>query len=131
MAKLKILFVDDEESMRKVMDIRIRSWGYDMLEASDGKEAISSLRNKKPDVVILDYMMPGMDGIATLKRIRRINPKIAVIMFTAYPDEAVMEGVEKLKVSAFIPKLSIYSDSHAALEGAIHLVEKAIRKKEQ
>jgi CheY-like chemotaxis protein len=128
MAKLKILFVDDEESMRKVMDIRIKSWGYNMIEASGGRQAIGFLKTQKPDLIILDYMMPEMDGVATLKKIRKINSRIPVIMFTAYPDEEVIEGTEKLGVSAFIPKLSIYSDADAALKEAIYLVEKKMQK---
>ena len=77
----------------------------------------------KPDIVILDYMMPGMDGIATLKEIRKLNKKIPVIMFTAYPMEKAIDAAIKLKVSTFVPKFSAYVDIEKALRSALKIAE--------
>ena len=128
MARLKILLVDDETDFRKTMGAIIEGWGYDLIEAPNGKEAIDALKKEKPAIIILDYLMPGMDGIVTLKEIRGIDKKIPVIMFTAHPDIKVIEGSGNLGVSAFIPKLSVHSDTQFALKTAIDMVEKKLKK---
>jgi len=111
----KILLVDDEAGILEVVGVRIRSWGYELLEAKNGKEAIGIVKAKKADLVVLDYMLPDMDGIAVLKEIRKINKKIPVIMFTAYPNPTAMYEAENLGISAYVAKLSISSDDTQAL----------------
>ena len=90
MADKLILVVDDERDFLKIISSRIESWGYKVISVSSGSDAITLIKDKKPDIVILDYMMPEMDGIATLKKIRHIDKKLPVIMFTAYPNETTM-----------------------------------------
>lgn len=92
MAKIKILLVDDEVDLLELMSKRIESWGYDLIVATNGKEALDMLKSEEPDIIVLDYMMPDMDGVATLKKIRAMHNKIPVIMFTAFPDEKSIEG---------------------------------------
>lgn len=127
MDRLKILLVDDEPDFLETMGSIIKGWGYDLIAAADGKEAIDAVMAKKADIVILDYMMPEMDGVTTLKKIREIDDKIPVIMFTAHPDTKTMKGTEKLGVSAFIPKLSTFSDVQSSLKAVIEMVEKKIK----
>ncbi len=129
MAEFKILLVDDEKDFLKIMGERIKSWGYEVIEASTGAEGMEAFRAKRPDVVILDYMMPGMDGITTLKEIRKLDKKVAVIMFTAHPEAKAMEGARKLNVGAFIPKLSAYTDTQNLLRAAIQMIEKKSGRK--
>ena len=124
--KLKILVVDDEPSMLQILSLRISGWGYDLITAVNGSEAINALINKKPDIIVLDYYLPGMDGIATLQKIREIDDKIAVIMFTAYPNTDALKWSEKLNVSAFIPKLSAYSDATSSLKAVIEMAVKRL-----
>jgi CheY-like chemotaxis protein len=124
----KILLVDDEAEFLELMALCIKEWGYDLITALSGKEAIEALKKKNPDIIVLDYIMPGMDGVATLKEMRKINSTIPVIMFTAYPDKRSICGVEKLGVSAYIPKLSSYSDAHTALKTALHMAEDKLNK---
>jgi len=121
---MKILLVDDEQDFRETMGAIIEGWGYDVIDISSGKEAIDAVMGKNPDIVILDYMMPDMDGIATLREIREIDDKIPVIMFTAHPDIKVIKGTEKLGVSAFIPKLSTFSDVQSSLKAVIEMLKK-------
>jgi len=127
MAK-KILLVDDEADFLEVVGERIRSWGYDCLYASNGKEALDAVRSKKPDMVILDYIMPVMDGVATLKEIRNIDDSLPVVMLTAHPDIKVIKGAEKLGVGAFIPKMSPYQSMQGALRSAINMALKVPSK---
>jgi len=129
MAKRKVLLVDDEANFAKLIGERIRTWGYDVLESLSGEEAVSILKNKKPDIMILDYRMPEKDGLSTLKEVRKVNKTIPVVMFTAYPDEKSIVESEKLGISAYIPKLSVYSDSQESLKSAIMLAEKNIKKR--
>ena len=124
MAKLKILLVDDEPDFVELIGMRILEWGYDFLKAFNGREAIESVKNKKPDIVILDYVMPMMDGVSTLKEIRKLDRKVPVIMFTNYPDMKAIANTKKLGISAFIPKLSVYPDVLTSLRSTIEMIEK-------
>jgi len=128
MSKLKVLFADDEADFREIISSRIRSWGYDLITASDGKESLDAVKSQAPDIIILDYMMPDMTGVEVLKEIRKAGLKTPVIMFTAYPDDKMMEETEKLGVSAFIPKLSKYVDTQVALKSALSMIEKSVTK---
>lgn len=128
MAKIKVLLVDDEMDFLELMGVRIRGWGYDLIEATNGKEAIEAVMNKNPDMVILDYMMPEMDGVVTLKEIRKFNKEIPVVMFTAHPDKKSIVGTEQLGVYAYIPKLSVYQDVQATLKSIINTIEKKLNK---
>jgi len=130
MSKLRVLLVDDEKDFLDVLGRRIESWGYEVICALGGKEALEVIDNKKADLVILDYMMPGMDGIKTLEEIRKTNGKIPVVMFTAHLEEKVIKGTERLRVSAFIPKLSAYSDSQGALKTTLDIHRKLLNKEE-
>jgi len=127
MSKVKVLLVDDELDFLEVLGVRVRSWGYDVLVASSGKEAIEALKNN-PDIVILDYLMPEMDGVQTLREIRKISNKIQVVMFTAHADGSAMADTEKLGVYAFIPKLSFYQDAQATLKSVIDTIAKKLNK---
>ena len=130
MKNLQILLVDDEPDFLQIMGSLITGWGYDLVTASDGMEALDVIKENKPDIVVLDYMMPKMDGVATLKEIRKADEKLPVIMFTAYPDVKIIKGTEKLGISAFIPKLSIYSNATSSLKTAIEMLARNICKKE-
>ena len=122
MGKRKVLLIDDEQDLLTVIGLTIESWGYEVITASSGKDGIEALKNQNPDIVILDYLMPEMDGIATLKEIRKINTKIPVIMFTAHPEGLPLKGAENLKINAFVPK----SSPESILKTTITMVEKKI-----
>ncbi|MDP2941182.1 MAG: response regulator [Candidatus Omnitrophota bacterium] len=126
MAKLNVLVVDDDKLFLDTIGDWIKSWGHTTAVASSGQEAIDAVKNNKFDVIILDYIMPEMDGVAALKEIRKIDSKVAVIMFTGYPDErSVSEGC-KLGISSYIPKLNDVVNVHSVLEAALDLIEKKL-----
>lgn len=128
MDKIKVLIVDDDVDYMNLMKERIGSWGYEIILAQNGKEALSLIKEKLPDIVILDYLMPDMDGTAVLKQIRKFDKKLAVIMFTAHADVKNIKGASDLGVSAFIPKLSTYSsDIQETLRSALDMLEKKIK----
>ena len=84
--KSRILVVDDEEALRTVLSSELSSGGYDVTTASDGDEAIASVKNKKFDLVLLDIKMPKVDGFEVLKFIKKNFPAIRVIMLTGFAD---------------------------------------------
>ncbi|TNF47141.1 response regulator [bacterium] len=81
-----ILVVDDEESIRLLYKEELQEDGYRVILASDGEEALRTIRKDRPDLITLDIRMPGMDGIEVLGRIKEMEPGIPVIMSTAYGD---------------------------------------------
>lgn len=129
MSKIRVLIVDDEVDFLEMMKERIESWGYDLTSVLNGKDALGLIKKDGADIVILDYMMPQMDGVTTLTQIRKMNKDIPVIMFTAYPDGASVKGAEKLNVSTFVPKLSIYSDVQSSLRVALDIAQKKLKNK--
>ena len=122
MGKKKILLVDDEPDLLKIISFTINSWGYEVITATNGREAIDVVKAQKPDIIILDYLMPEMDGIATLQEIRKFNTKIPVIMFTAHPEGIPLKGTDNLGISAFVPKAS----AEAILQTSIRMVEQRL-----
>jgi two-component system, NtrC family, response regulator AtoC len=125
---IRVLLVDDEPDILFVIGKKIKVWGYEFLDAQSGKDAIGVVKEKKADIVVLDYMMPQMDGVEALKRIRKIDKNIPVIMFTAHPDMSSIEGTEKLNVSSYVPKISMYSSAEDMLKSALSLAEKRLPK---
>ena len=111
----KILFIDDEVEFSDIMSKRIESWGYSVVCALDAKKAIEIINKENFDIIILDYKLTDIDGISLLKRIRKINKKVSVVMFTAYPDEKVMKSADKLGISSFVPKMNISTDDQTEL----------------
>lgn len=80
----RILVVDDSEFMRNILeDILTRSGDHRVMQAADGAECLKLLQTQQPDFCLLDIMMPGMDGLETLERIREAHPQLRVIMLSA------------------------------------------------
>lgn len=87
MAK-KILIVDDEIEIRELLNYNLTREGYEISEASNGKEALKTLENKEFDLILLDVMMPGMDGIEVCSQIRNLpQHKNAIICFLTARNE--------------------------------------------
>src|SRR5512132_61273 len=82
----KILVVDDEPSVTNLVSAYLRAEGYEVFTAADGNAGLKAARAFKPDLIILDLMLPGMDGIELLSRLRR-ESEVYVIMLTARTEE--------------------------------------------
>jgi two-component system, OmpR family, alkaline phosphatase synthesis response regulator PhoP len=86
----KILAVDDEKHIVRLVQVNLERQGYEVITASDGKEALEKVASEHPDLLVLDVMMPYMDGFEVLQNLRR-NPEtreIPVIMLTAKAQDA-------------------------------------------
>lgn len=86
----RILAVDDEKHIVRLIQVNLERQGYEVLTAFDGKEALQKVEEERPDLVVLDVMMPYMDGFEVLQNLKR-NPEtrdIPVIMLTAKAQDA-------------------------------------------
>ena len=95
----RILIVDDEDNVRRMLATAFSLQGHETHCASDGKAALSLFSETQPDVVLMDIRMPEMDGIDALKVMRAQQPRIPVILMTAYAE--VETAVEALRSGAF------------------------------
>lgn len=95
---MKILIADDEKNMRWILEKNLKSEGFVIVTAEDGEEAFNLYVDESPDIVILDYKMPKIDGMEVLKRIKKINNTIPVIMITAHGSTDA--AVEAMKIGA-------------------------------
>jgi two-component system, OmpR family, alkaline phosphatase synthesis response regulator PhoP len=86
MAK-KILVIDDEPKIVEICRDYLKAGGYEVVSASDGPNGLSAIRREKPDLIVLDLMLPGMDGLDLCRQLRR-ESNVPVIMLTARVDEA-------------------------------------------
>ena len=100
----KVLVIDDEQNFRTIVEMVLRSHGYEVLLADKGMTGLSIYRQEHPTVVVLDLKMPEMDGIAVLHQIRHENPKQPVIVLTGDSSPETEREVRALGVSEFIVK---------------------------
>jgi two-component system NtrC family response regulator len=98
MRTLSILIVDDEKSQRELLGGSLQSHGHTITEAENGEKALAAVLNGHFDLILLDFKMPGMNGMDVLKEVKRINPEIDVVIITAYG--SVETAVEALKAGA-------------------------------
>ena len=83
-----ILIADDDDNIRKLMSLFLRKEGFDLKEARDGTKALSIIENSRVDLVILDIMMPGLNGWDLCREIRRYDANIPLLMVTAKAESA-------------------------------------------
>lgn len=98
--KKKILVIEDEVSQRKALVDKFTREGFDVLEAKDGKEGLSVALKEQPHIILLDIVMPKMDGMAMLKKLRQENEwgkSVPVILLTnlSSDDDKILKGVSE------------------------------------
>ncbi len=84
--KKKVLIVDDDADIVHILRAMLEGQGWDVLSALGGEEALRIVRERHPDLVLLDIMMPRMNGIEVLREARRLAPGMRIIMTTAFGD---------------------------------------------
>ncbi len=92
---MKVLVVEDEQPVRKLIDINLKLESYDVITAADGFEAMQQLDQGMPDLVILDIMLPGLDGWEVLKRLRqdtRFRDTPVVVLTALVQDADIIQG---------------------------------------
>ena len=96
---IRLLLVDDEEDFRTTLANRLKRRNLDVADAGSGEEALEIIGQKSFDVAIVDIKMPGMDGIETLRRIKKIDPLLEIILLTGHA--SVEAGIEGMKSGAY------------------------------
>lgn len=105
----KILLVEDEESIRQFTKINLEREGYEVIEADSGELGIEKFRQENPDVIILDIMLPGIDGFEVCRQIREEDKKVGIIMLTAKAQDVdkiigLECGTDDYMIKPFNPK---------------------------
>jgi DNA-binding NtrC family response regulator len=122
MEAIRVMIVDDEVEFLETLTKRMRKRNVDIIDVNSGEEALSALDRNQVDVVLLDVKMPGMDGIETLKEIKRRHPLTEVIMLTGHASlEVAVEGME---LGAFD-----YLMKPVDIDDLLYRVEDAYKKK--
>jgi two-component system, response regulator, stage 0 sporulation protein F len=102
--KKKLLIVDDQYGIRVLLHEVFEKDGYETYEASNGKQALNIVKDKSPDLVLLDMKIPGMDGLEILREIKKLDLDTNVIMMTAYGELEMINEAKKLGALAHFPK---------------------------
>jgi len=125
----KILAVDDEPSIVRLIQINLEKQGYQVITAYDGKEALEKIASERPDMVVLDVMMPYMDGFEVLRTLRKepATRELPVIMLTAKAQDADVytgykDGADSYLTKPFNPRelISFVQRIFASQENQAH-----------
>jgi len=123
-----ILWVDDEIDLLKSHIMFLEEKGYEVQPVSNGEDAVRMVAQKPPDIVLLDQMMPGIDGITTFLRLKEVNDSVPVIMITKIEEDELIDEALRKRIDDFLLKpinpVQIVSAVRRILES------KAIREKE-
>ena len=117
--KRRILVADDEDSYREILSSQLTLAGYEVVLAADGDEAVSSLKQKKFDLALLDIRMPKQDGIQVLKFISQNCPATRSIMLTGFADLELAMEAKELGAVDFIDKPFSLDDILSSIRQAI------------
>jgi len=92
---IKILTVDDEPDVRRLIEIKLKKAGFEVITAADGEEGIEKAKAENPDLILMDVMMPKMDGFTAVEKIKtEMDPAPLVMMLTAKgTEDDVMQGL--------------------------------------
>ena len=114
----RVMLVDDEKDFVEMLSLRLEEIGERVTAAHSGRECLAMLDKKEIDVIILDILMPGMDGIATLKEVKSRFPLVEVIMLTGHgTTESAVEGM-KLGAFDYLLKPARFEELTEKLESA-------------
>lgn len=117
----KVLIVDDEPDFVTLLAARLKANHYEVVTAQDGKEALQKIRREKPGVVLLDIMLPEMDGLQVLRAIRRTNKRLPVFMITAFADPDRFSRAKRLEASGFLVKSKDLDQEIRNITASLHL----------
>jgi CheY-like chemotaxis protein len=101
-----ILIADDEESMRKVLAQRLAFWGYTVISAKDGQEAVELAKTRRPDLILLDIMMPVLDGLEACRQLKTTpeTQRIPVVFVTAKASKDVPVRARQVGADGLLQK---------------------------
>jgi CheY-like chemotaxis protein len=100
----KILVIDDEQGIRELLDTLLRRKGYDVILAANGQKGLEIFRRERPDVIVLDLKMPGMDGLTVLREVRSLIPNQPVVILTGAGTPETEQQARALGVTEYVEK---------------------------
>ena len=120
----KVMVVDDTDSVREPVVRLLRREGYETVWASSGAEALAAIDEADPDLVLLDFMMPDMDGLTMLERLRRnpLRKDVPVVMMTAVLDRETVRRAQDLGAKEYLVK------SHFTVDLMLETIRQHLRK---
>jgi DNA-binding NtrC family response regulator len=102
--EMKILLIDDDEWIRDSLSVFFEAEGCHLLALETAEEGLAALKDQIFDLIIVDYKLPGLDGLEFLKRIHTTQPDALKVMITAYRNDRLVSKAKELKVQGFIEK---------------------------
>ncbi|MDD5044450.1 MAG: response regulator [Candidatus Omnitrophica bacterium] len=121
--EINILVVDDEQVMRSLFTDLLGENGFNVTVVKNGKEAVDLIKEKFFDIAILDMHMPVMNGIETLRHVRKISPKTSIVMTDSFPDAFAEDALKEGAISCIHKPFDI--------RDVIQVVNEAVKKKEK
>jgi DNA-binding response OmpR family regulator len=113
---LRVLFADDDAGILETTTDILTMAGFDVSTASDGRTAADAVTREHFDAIVLDVMMPGLNGVETIDEVRKVEPQARFVVITAYSDSELVEEVRKRGVSDILFKPFDAADLLARLE---------------
>ncbi len=117
-----VLIADDNDAWREAVDDVLRREGLRTVQARCGEEAVELVRAEHLDLALIDFHMPRLDGLATVRAIRRVEPKLPAILMTAHPQDLPPAEVQRLRISRVLVKSG---DRH----GLVTVVVRTMRRR--
>lgn len=124
---VKVMVVEDDKDFLYTIGYWLKSKGYSVITATNGLEAVETLKKEPSDIIFLDLHMPVMDGIEALKNIRKFNKDIPVVIITAFATDERFSEAEKYGISGFFSKDRDFSESVTLIETILR-VHKGLKK---
>ncbi|WP_458411645.1 response regulator [Schinkia sp. CFF1] len=121
MSSKKLLIVDDQYGIRILLNEVFQKEGYQTFQASNGMQALQIVEQDRPDLVLLDMKIPGMDGIEILKRLKEIDQTIEVFIMTAYGELDMIQQAKDLGARTHFAKPFDIDDIRAAVKAQVPL----------
>jgi CheY-like chemotaxis protein len=116
---IKCLLVDDEEDFRELMQFWLKSKGYTVVSACEGKTAVELAKAENPDVIFMDLNMPVMNGTEAVGKIREFNKEVPIIIISAYVDDRKAKEAMQYGISGIFYKGKDFQEGLSLLEAAL------------
>ena len=99
-----VLFIDDEKTVLEVGSLMLQKLGYNVLAASNGHKAIKILKENEVAFVILDMLMPGMNGYEIYHQLKKIQPEVKILLASGYPGDQAEKRLESIGFNGYLQK---------------------------
>ena len=118
--KIRLLIIDDEATLAQNIERYMATRGYDVRSATSGENGLAVAEGFTPDVAIVDYCLPGFNGLETVERLRRICPGLRTLLITAHGDPKLEQRAAKIGVWKYLTKPLVLRDLKAVLDSGPH-----------